>query len=45
MMGKLIGQFFSSARDTVARGLIKLKVSPNAITLTGMLIMLASGVQ
>lgn len=44
MIGKLVGQFFSSARDLVAKGLIKLKVTPNVLSLTGMLITLAAGV-
>ncbi len=44
MIGRLVGKFFSTSRDAIARGLVKLRITPNALTLTGMLITLASGV-
>jgi CDP-diacylglycerol--glycerol-3-phosphate 3-phosphatidyltransferase len=44
MIGRAIGWGFSTARDRVARGLIRLGVSPNALTLTGMVLTLAAGV-
>ncbi|MCK4601337.1 MAG: CDP-alcohol phosphatidyltransferase family protein, partial [Phycisphaerae bacterium] len=42
--GRAIGNGFVAARDFVARGLIKVGVSPNALTLTGMAITAAAGV-
>ena len=44
MIGRAIGFGFCTARDAVARGLIVMKVSPNALTLTGMVITAAAGV-
>ncbi len=44
MIGRVIGNGFSTARDFVARGLIKVGVSPNALTLTGMVITASAGV-
>lgn len=39
-----MGFGFSSARDLIARGLIRAGVSPNALTLTGMAMTVAAGV-
>ncbi len=44
MIGRVIGNGFSTARDFVARGLVKAGISPNALTLTGMVITAAAGV-
>jgi len=44
MIGREIGFGFATARDFVARGLIRLHVTPNALTLTGMLLTVAAGV-
>ncbi len=44
MVGKTIGHGFAVARDVVARVLIKLKVSPNALTFLGVLITAGAGV-
>ena len=44
MIGRAIGKGFSTARDFVARGLIKVGVTPNMLTLTGMAITAAAGV-
>lgn len=43
MIGRVIGNGFSTARDFIASGLIKIGVSPNALTLTGMAITAAAG--
>ncbi len=44
MIGRAIGFGFASARDFVARGLIALGVSPNALTLTGAAMTAVAGV-
>jgi len=44
MVGKSIASGFSSARDTLARGLVRLGVTPNMLTLAGMVITAAAGV-
>ncbi len=44
MIGKLIGLGFSTARDSVARGLIKCGVTPNMLSLMGMVFTAAAGV-
>jgi CDP-diacylglycerol--glycerol-3-phosphate 3-phosphatidyltransferase len=44
MIGRAVGFGFSTARDFVARGLIRLRVTPDALTLTGMFLTLAAGV-
>jgi CDP-diacylglycerol---glycerol-3-phosphate 3-phosphatidyltransferase len=44
MIGRAIGFAFSTARDAVARVLIRLKVTPNMLTLAGMVITAAAGV-
>ena len=44
MIGRVIGQGFCAARDFVARGLVVLGVSPNTLTLTGMVLTGAVGV-
>ena len=44
MIGRAIGAGFSFARDRVATGLIRLGVSPNALTLTGMVLTGGAGV-
>ena len=43
MIGRSIGFGFITARDAVARVLIRLKVTPNALTLTGMALTAAAG--
>ena len=43
MIGRAVGFGFATARDFVARGLIRLRVSPNALTLTGVLFTAAAG--
>jgi CDP-diacylglycerol--glycerol-3-phosphate 3-phosphatidyltransferase len=43
MTGKSIGDGLARARDSVARLLFKAKVSPNALTVTGMVASLAAG--
>ena len=43
MIGRAVGAGFATARDCLARGLIRLHVTPNALTLTGMLLTLAAG--
>ena len=43
MIGRAVGFGFTSARDFVARGLIAAGVSPNALTLTGMVLMAGAG--
>ncbi|MCD6377388.1 MAG: CDP-alcohol phosphatidyltransferase family protein [Planctomycetes bacterium] len=43
MIGKKIGKGFSIARDFIARGLVKIGISPNILTLTGMVLTLAAG--
>lgn len=44
MIGRAIGHGFSVARDVVARGLIALGVTPNMLTILGVLFTLAAGV-
>jgi len=44
MIGAGIGKAISLARDGLARGLVKLHVTPNALTLTGMVLMAAAAV-
>ncbi len=44
MIGRAIGSGFAAARDFLARGLVKLRVGPNVLTLVGMVIMAAVGV-
>lgn len=44
MIGRVVGFSFSSARDTLAKGLIRLHVTPNALTLTGMVLTAGAGV-
>jgi CDP-diacylglycerol--glycerol-3-phosphate 3-phosphatidyltransferase len=44
MIGKAIGRGFSAARDAVARVLLKLRITPNVLTILGMLLTLAAGV-
>jgi len=44
MIGRSIGFGFSTARDFVARGLVAVGVTPNMLTLTGMVITAAAGV-
>ncbi|MCD4699425.1 MAG: CDP-alcohol phosphatidyltransferase family protein [Phycisphaerae bacterium] len=43
MIGRVIGNGFSTARDFVAGWLVKIGVSPNTLTLTGMVITAAAG--
>ena len=43
MIGRAIGFGFATARDFVARGLIRVRVSPNALTLAGVVFTLAAG--
>jgi CDP-diacylglycerol--glycerol-3-phosphate 3-phosphatidyltransferase len=44
MIGKVIATGFSTARDAVARVLLRLRVTPNVLTIIGMLLTLAAGV-
>jgi CDP-diacylglycerol--glycerol-3-phosphate 3-phosphatidyltransferase len=44
MIGRAIGLGFSTARDFVARGLIRLRVAPNTLTLVGMVVTTVAGV-
>lgn len=44
MIGRGVGWSFQTARDAVARFLIRLGVTPNALTLAGMVVMVATGV-
>lgn len=44
MIGRTIGNGFITARDFCARVLIRLRVTPNMLTLTGMVITAAAGV-
>lgn len=44
MIGIAIGKGFASARDGIARGLVRVGVPPNALSLTGMVLMAAAGV-
>lgn len=44
MIGKAVGLGFVTARDFIARGLVKVGVSPNMLTLTGMVITAGVGV-
>ena len=44
MIGKYIGAFFVFSRNAVARGLLKLGVTPNKLTLMGMAITAGAGV-
>lgn len=44
MIGRAIGFGFSQARDFVARGLIRAGISPNALTLLGVLLTLGAAV-
>ena len=44
MIGRVIGNGFSTARDFIARGLVKAGVSPNTLTLMGMALTGAAGV-
>jgi len=44
MIGRAVGWSFSATRDFIARGLIRCGVSPNLLTLTGMVFTTAAGV-
>ena len=44
MIGRAVGFGFATARDLLARGLIRIHVTPNMLTMTGMVITAASGV-
>jgi len=44
MIGRSIGQAVAAGRDGLARGLIRLHVTPNALSLTGMVLTAAAGV-
>ena len=43
MIGRAIGAGFAAARDFIARGLVRLRVTPNALTLTGMVLTALAG--
>ena len=43
MIGKSIAWFFCNSRDLIARGLIRLGVTPNMITLTGCVLTMLTG--
>jgi len=44
MLGKSVGWFFSTSRDIIARGLIRLRVTPNKLSILGMVIIAGIGV-
>ncbi len=44
MLGKAIGTGFAAARDAIAGGLVRLGVTPNGLTLAGMVITAGGGV-
>jgi CDP-diacylglycerol---glycerol-3-phosphate 3-phosphatidyltransferase len=44
MISKLIGRLFSTARDAVAGGLLRVGLHPNILTVLGMLLMIGAGV-
>jgi CDP-diacylglycerol--glycerol-3-phosphate 3-phosphatidyltransferase len=44
MIGRAIGFGFVAARDFIARGLVGIGISPNALTLTGMVLTFGAGV-
>ena len=44
MIGKSVGRFFSVMRDALARGLVTCRVTPNALTITGCLLNIATGI-
>jgi len=44
MLGRAVAFGFSTARDLVARGLIRLGATPNAVTLAGLVFTIAAGV-
>jgi CDP-diacylglycerol--glycerol-3-phosphate 3-phosphatidyltransferase len=44
MIGRAVGFGFSTARDFIARGLVRLRVTPDTLTLTGMFLTIAAGV-
>ncbi|MBN1553588.1 MAG: CDP-alcohol phosphatidyltransferase family protein [Phycisphaerae bacterium] len=44
MIGKHIGWVFATARDALARGLIRLHVTPNTLTMIGALLTIGAGV-
>ncbi len=43
-IGAITGRCFCAARDTLARGLLKIGVTPNALTFTGLVFTAAAGV-
>ena len=44
MFGKAIATFFSVSRDLIARGLIRIHVTPNKLSLAGMMLTLGAGI-
>ncbi len=44
MIGRMVGFGFSTARDAIARLLVRLRVTPNMLTLMGMVFMTGAGV-
>jgi len=44
MIGRIVGTGISRARDAIARGLVKLGVSPNTLTIVGMVLTGCAGV-
>jgi len=44
MIGRAVGHGFATARDFLARGLVRVGVTPNALTITGALLTVAAGV-
>ena len=44
MIGRSVGRFFSVLRDAFARGLVKCKVTPNTLTITGCFLNIATGI-
>ena len=44
MIGRFVGRSIAAARDAVARPLVRLGVSPNAISIAGMVLTIAAGV-
>ncbi|MFP4104970.1 MAG: CDP-alcohol phosphatidyltransferase family protein [Phycisphaerae bacterium] len=44
MIGRAVGWGFSTARDAIARGLVRVKVTPNALSALGIVITTAAGI-
>lgn len=44
MIGRTVGKSFAAARDFIARGVLRIGVSPNSLTLVGMVLTTGAGV-